>query len=145
MNSNTQHRRRRGRSAILSVAVLVGLACGDDATVATGGPADSDSTTGGMTSTITLTTADSTENPTGDATDTASTGPDPTTTGDDTTGGNAIPGQTINQLVSAGERTASDNYTLVYTFGQPSQLQSTHDSANYHIRGGLIGANGSPP
>ncbi len=149
LNSNTQQR-RRGRAVLLSLAVLVGVACGDDTTVTTAGPEDTESTTGGSgPSTITITTVDPTEGTTTtgvDSTDSATTA-DTTTTGDDTTttGGEVIPGQTINQLVSSGERTASDNYTLVYTFGQPSQLQSSHDSANYHIRGGLIGANGSPP
>jgi hypothetical protein len=56
-----------------------------------------------------------------------------------------IPGQTVNQLVTAGERSSSTTYTLVYTFGQPSKLQSTHNSTNYRLQGGLVGANGSPP
>jgi hypothetical protein len=51
----------------------------------------------------------------------------------------------MNQLVTAGTRSTSPGYTLVYTFGQPSQLQSTHTSPGYTLRGGLAGANGSPP
>jgi hypothetical protein len=145
---------------LLLAAVLGGSACGDDTTVTTAG-LDSESTTGTDTvpSTITITTldttttegsstavVDSTEGATSIGTDSTTTGDDTTTTGDDTTtGGPASPGQSVNQLVSAGERSSSPNYTLVYTFGQPSQLQSTHDSTNYRIQGGLIGANGSPP
>lgn len=126
--------------------MLVGVACSDDVPV--NSTEDSGTSTGEAPSTVTLATLDSTGSTTSvvDTTDTATTGLDSTTTGDTTTtGGEVIPGQTINQLVSSGERTASGNYTLVYTFGQPSQLQSTHDSANYRIHGGLIGANGSPP
>lgn len=143
---------------LLLAAVLGGSACGDDTSVTTAGP-DSESTTGTDTtpSTITITTLDTTtDTPTTgvDTTETASsTGPDSTSTGadststgdDTTTTGPEVGGQTVNQLVSAGERSSSPNYTLVYTFGQPSQLQSTHDSTNYRIQGGLIGANGSPP
>jgi hypothetical protein len=145
---------------LLLAAVLGGSACGDDTTVTTAG-LDSESTTGTDTvpSTITITTldttttegsstavVDSTEGATSIGTDSTTTGDDTTSTGDDTTTGEpASPGQTVNQLVSAGERSSSPNYTLVYTFGQPSQLQSTHDSTNYRIQGGLIGANGSPP
>jgi len=54
-------------------------------------------------------------------------------------------GHTVSQLVSAGTRTASRNYTLVHTLGQPSPLQSTHESTSYRLQGGLVGANGSPP
>ena len=54
-------------------------------------------------------------------------------------------GQTVHQIVSAGTRTASRSYTLVHTLGQPSPLQSTHQSTSYRLQGGLVGANGSPP
>jgi hypothetical protein len=72
---------------------------------------------------------------------------DTATSSDDTTttGGEVVPGQSMNQLVTAGERSTSPNFTLVYTFGQPSSLQSTHQSTNFRIQGGLVGANGSPP
>lgn len=141
----------------LLAAVLVGWACGDDATLATGGPDDGGTTTGTETgpSTVTITTLDTitagSSSGVVDTTDTASSsGADTTvgdTTGDDTTTGGVetVAGRSVNQLVSAGERSTSRNYTLVYTFGQPSSLQATHASANYHIQGGLIGANGSPP
>jgi hypothetical protein len=139
---------------LFSLVVAMSTGCGDDTAVTTDGPMG---TTSGTTddTPITFSMSDSTEGTTVVVDDTASgtdstgsTGLDDTsTTGDDTTttGGEAVPGQSMNQLVSAGERTASRNYTLVYTFGQPSSLQSTHQSPNYRIQGGLIGANGSPP
>jgi hypothetical protein len=64
---------------------------------------------------------------------------------DSTTGDPALPGQSQAQLVNVGERMSSANYQMVFTLGQPSQLQSTHNSANYRLQGGLVGANGSPP
>ena len=154
-----EHTRRRthGWPVLLSLVVAMGTGCADDIPVAPGG----DSTTGDTTETppITITTTLDTGNTTEVADDTASggtsstssTGPtvdDTTTTGEDTsstTGEEVIPGQTMNQLVSAGERSSSPNYTLVYTFGQPSSLQSTHQSTSFTIHGGLIGANGSRP
>jgi hypothetical protein len=78
---------------------------------------------------------------------------DDSTSGEDETGENEtdetgepeVVGQPSSQLVSSGGRATSESYTIVFTFGQPSQLQSTHDSPSYRVRGGLIGANGSPP
>jgi hypothetical protein len=137
---------------LLSLVVAMVAGCGDDTTVT---PPDTTGTTGDSeTSPVTFSMTDTTEgsttaiaDDTGTSTSTGSTGPDDTTTtGDDTTtGGEVAPGQTMNQLVSAGERSSSPNFTLVYTFGQPSSLQSTHQSPNFRIQGGLIGANGSPP
>lgn len=130
------------------VVVAMAAGCADDNAVATTEPVD---TTGTESSPITFsmsdTSAGTTEvaDDTGTGTSTTTTG-DTSTTGDDTTtGGEAIPGQTVSQLVSAGERTSSRAYTLVYTLGQPSSLQSIHQSNNYSIHGGLIGANGTPP
>ena len=147
-------RRRHGWPVLFSLVVVMGAGCADDipATPDTRG----DSTTGDTdTSPITFSMSESTGGSTAVVDDTgsggtsSSTGPtvdDTTTMGDDTTTGEeAIPGQTMNQLVSAGERSTSPNYTLVYTFGQPSSLQSTHQSTSYTIHGGLIGANGSRP
>lgn len=151
-----EHTRRpqHGWPVLLSLVVALAAGCADDtpATTETRG----DTTTGGETDTSPITfadtmgsttvVADDTASGTGSTGSTGSTGPADSTTGDDTTtGGQATPGQTMNQLVSAGERTSSTNYTLVYTFGQPSSLQSSHQSTNYRIQGGLIGANGSPP
>jgi hypothetical protein len=141
---------------LLSLVVAMVAGCGDDNAVTSVGPTGTATDTTDS-SPITFSMTDSTGNTTEVADDTASggtsstssTGPtvdDTTTTGEDTTtGGEAIPGQTMNQLVSAGERSSSPNYTLVYTFGQPSSLQSTHQSTSYTIHGGLIGANGSRP
>jgi hypothetical protein len=152
-------RSRHGWPVLLSLVVAMGAGCGDDTAVTSEGPMGT-SSTGTDTSPLTF-SMESTGSTTIVADDTASggtsstgstdsTGPtvdDTATTSDDTTttGGEAAPGQSMNQLVTAGERSTSPNYTLVYTFGQPSSLQSTHQSTNYSIQGGLIGANGSPP
>jgi hypothetical protein len=143
---------------LLSLVVTLGTGCADDIPVAP--DTRGDTTTTGDTDTSPITFADTTgttvvadetasgtdSTGTGSTGSTGSTGPADSTTSDDTTtGGEVAPGQTMNQLVSAGERSSSRNYTLVYTFGQPSSLQSTHQSTNYRIQGGLIGANGSPP
>jgi len=152
-----QTRRRHGLPVLLSLVVALGAACSDDIPVA---PEPTGTSTGIDTSPLTF-TMDSTGSTTAVVDDTASggtsstgsTGPtvdDTATTTDDTTststtGDEVLPGQTMNQLVTAGERSTSPSYTLVYTFGQPSSLQSTHQSTNYTIHGGLIGANGSRP
>lgn len=147
-------RRAHGWPVLLSLVVAIG-ACGDDNAVTS--DSRGDTSTGTETSSVTFSMSDTTEasttavaDSTATGTGTSSTGPADTSTSttgdtDTTTGGAAIPGQTMNQLVTAGERTSSTNYTLVYTFGQPSSTQSTHQSTNYTIHGGLIGANGSPP
>ena len=149
-------RLRHGWPVLLSLVVALGGGCGDDNAVTTEGPQDGTSsttdassitftpgTTEGSTTVVADDTASGGTTSTGS---TSSTGPDDTSsTSDTTTGGESAANQTMNQLVSAGERTSSRSYTLVYTFGQPSSLQSTHQSANYTIQGGLIGANGSPP
>lgn len=70
---------------------------------------------------------------TGDGTDTGTTGDPP------------ADAQTQSQLVSSGRQMESSSYRMVYTMGQPSQLQPFHSSANYQLHGGLVGANGSPP
>jgi hypothetical protein len=150
-------RRKHGWPVLLSLVVAMGAGCGDDNAVTSEGPLGTTTDTTD-TSPVTFSMTDSTGSNTTEVADdtasggtssTGSTGPtvdDTTTMGDDTTtGGEALPGQTMNQLVSAGERSSSPNYTLVYTFGQPSSLQSTHQSTSYTIHGGLIGANGSRP
>jgi hypothetical protein len=134
--------RRHGWPVLLSLVVAMGTGCADDNAVTTEGPmgtstgADTTDTTPPGTTGSTTAVADETGTGT-------STG-DPTTTGD-TTGGDAVAGQSMSQLVSAGERASNGNFTLVYTFGQPTSLQSTHQSANFRLHGGLSGANGSPP
>jgi hypothetical protein len=155
------------RACAISFATWLSFTgCGDDSAMAedSGSASATETTTGGTTesSPVTLTTAVSvdetgrTESSTGDSTgesvtDTGlTTGPDTDgttdTDTDDTTGDPpARPGQSAGQLVSAGTRSSSASYTVVFTVGQPSKLQSTHDSASYRLQGGLIGANGSPP
>ena len=153
-----EHTRRtkHGWPVLLSLVVAMGAGCGDDTAVTSEGPIAT--STGTDTSPITFSMSESTGSTTVVADDTASggtsstgsTGPtvdDTATSSDDTTttGGEVVPGQSMNQLVTAGERSTSPNFTLVYTFGQPSSLQSTHQSTNFRIQGGLVGANGSPP
>ena len=156
-----EHTRRmkHGWPVLLSLVVAMAAGCGDDTAVTSAGPMDTTSTsttdtspvTFSMESTGTTVVADDTASGgTSSTGSTSSTGPtvdDTSTTSGDTstTGEEVVPGQSMNQLVTAGERSTSPNYTLVYTFGQPSSLQSTHQSTNYTIHGGLIGANGSPP
>jgi hypothetical protein len=143
-------RKQHGWPVLVLLVVAMSAGCSDDTAVTTEGPVGLTSGTTDATP-ITFSMPESSEGTTVVADDTASgtgsTGLDESsTTGDDaTTGGEAVPGQSMSQWVSAGERSASRNYTLVYTLGQPSPLQSTHQSPNYRIQGGLIGANGSPP
>ena len=140
--------------------LLVVAACGDDTAVTTSPGVDTESTSSGtdtLPSTVTLvTTVDTTDSAdaTGTSTTTGedtsssssrSTGESSTGETDTTTGGEVAPGQSNSQLVTAGTRSTSPSYTLVYTFGQPSTLQSTHESPSYRLQGGLVGANGSPP
>lgn len=136
---------RRWSGAALALAVLsMSSACADDTPATTIDFGDGGSTTAGNDPTTSFTGADSTatEGP-GSATGTATAGE---TEGTTTTGGpEALPGQTVSQLVSSGDRSTSQSYQLLFTVGQPSQLQSAHESASYRLRGGLVGANGSPP
>lgn len=146
---------RRGASALLLAVLLGTAACADDIPAV---PQETE--TGTTTGTDTLPPVTSTSTSGADTTETASGGATGTTStgsssdsgssgsssgGDSTTGEPAVPGRTMSQLVSAGTRTASRNYTLVHTLGQPSSLQSTHQSTSYRLQGGLVGANGSPP
>lgn len=147
---------------MLVLAVSLAVACGGDDAVRTEGSASATmtSTTGIETgsSSVTLTTSVSVgdtggtdaDGTAGESTDDGSTGSDTdgaTDTGLDETGDPppAREGQTATQLVSAGTQASSSSYSVVFTIGQPSKLQSTHDSTNYRLQGGLIGANGSPP
>lgn len=54
-------------------------------------------------------------------------------------------GRPGTELVSAGQQSASANYRMVFTLGQPTQNQGTSTSASYRLQGGLVGANGSLP
>src|SRR5690606_36874249 len=125
--------RRCGGAAIGLVLLVLGTACADDTTVTTGPGMDTESSTGGtdtVPSTATLVTSlDTTDSAgtaegtssDGDATDSLdSSGTSTSTTGetetetDGTTGDEVIPGQTVGQLVTAGTRSTSTSYTLVY-------------------------------
>lgn len=123
--------------------VSTASACADDTPSTTinfgeGSSAGTDAMTSGS-STVGLDTTATTEPGTGSAS--SSGGETDTTTG----GPAAAPGQTMSQLVTAGDRSSSASYVLVFTVGQPSQLQGSHQSPSYVLQGGLVGANGSPP
>jgi hypothetical protein len=120
------------------VVVSTASACADDTPATTIDFGDGTAGTEAMTSSTTV-GADTT------ATDPGS-GSAGSSAGDTETAGDPpLSGQSMSQLVSAGDRSASANYVLVFTVGQPSQLQGTHQSASYVLQGGLVGANGSPP
>lgn len=141
-------------ATLLVVVPLVGSGCADDVVPGTSGR-DMTSTSTGADSTLTNLvtglvdegTAEGVGGTSGGTTEGTTTSLD--TSGDgstDTTGEPpGLPSQTQTQLVSSGQQMSSPNHTMVYTIGQPSQLQSTHVSPNYLMQGGLIGANGSPP
>ncbi len=80
---------------------------------------------------------------TGDTTTDTSTGD--TTTDTDTTTGVEVVGRSVSQTVNSGHLISSPNFRMVFTLGQPSANQSTTTSQNFKLRGGLVGANGSPP
>lgn len=137
---------RRWGGLLLALAVMSSAsACADDTPATTIDFGDGTSVGGTENPATTSTTgmADTTETSpgTGSGTATGSGGETETTTGEPP----ALPGQSVSQIVSAGERSTSGSYVLVFTVGQPSQLQSVHESGSYRLRGGLIGANGSPP
>ena len=141
---------------MLALAVLsMTSACGDDNAVT---PTTSDTETGTTTTTgepppgtsTSTSGLDTTESASGGGTSSSGSPDSSSSSGstgdtDSTTGEPAVPGRTMSQLVNAGTRTSSRSYTLVHTLGQPSPLQSTHQSASYRLQGGLVGANGSPP
>ncbi|MCX4246714.1 hypothetical protein [Paraliomyxa miuraensis] len=134
-------------AALASAPFLLTACPGDDVVVGSG------TMSGGSTSTTTTgedtLPSDTTGPMTGvvDTTGTSSTGLDTTATEGDTSTGEPplLPGQTQSQLVSSGRVMSSRGYSMVYTLGQPTALQSTHVSSNYTLQGGLVGANGSPP
>lgn len=141
-------------AVVLLLAVLWGPACADDSPVTpTTSDADSTTSTGvdtqppplDTTSGVDTTETASASGSSDSGTTSDSTGSTSTGETEGTTGEPAVPGRTMSQLVSAGTRTASRSYTLVHTLGQPSPLQSTHVSPGHTLRGGLVGANGSPP
>jgi hypothetical protein len=62
-------------------------------------------------------------------------------------GGGGAPsgGMQATETVSAGRVSSSPSYTMVYTFGQPTQNQGRTSSPSYRMQGGLVGANGDVP
>jgi hypothetical protein len=67
--------------------------------------------------------------------------------GSSSSGGGSTPGHgpAATETVSAGVRSQSGSYVMVYTLGQPTQNQDRSSSNSYVLQGGLIGANGSLP
>ncbi len=49
------------------------------------------------------------------------------------------PGLSSGALVSGGGMSASPSYTLLHTLGQPMAAHTNATSANYRLRGGLVG------
>ena len=81
----------------------------------------------------------------GSASGSGSTGPHDTTTSGDTdsdteTGGEPVTGHPGSALVNAGVASASPSYSMIWTFGQSSQVQNTMTSPSYRIRGGVVAA-----
>jgi hypothetical protein len=107
----------------------------DSSSTPTTAPTTEDTTQGIDTDTTTGSTGDTSTGSTSD-TDTSTTD---TTTGDDARN------RSVTQTVNAGHLVTSPNFRLVFTMGQPTQNQGTTDSPNFKLRGGLVGANGSPP
>lgn len=54
-------------------------------------------------------------------------------------------GHSGTEVVNGGQFMKSDKYSMVYTIGQPSQVQSTAKSDKYRMQGGIVGATGSLP
>lgn len=131
--------------AALAVVGLLLSGCGDDSTpatttgetgISTGDTGILDPTTSGVDTNQLDSTGDPDTGDTGDSGDSGDTGD---------TGEEVEPGQTAFGIVGSGTRASSANYTLIYTFGQSTPNQNQHNSSNYSLQGGLIGANGRPP
>ncbi|MBI4955706.1 MAG: hypothetical protein HY908_27045 [Myxococcales bacterium] len=60
-------------------------------------------------------------------------------------GGQALASNAATEIVNGGQVAESANYRMVFTLGQSSPAQDTHQSAGYRLQGGIIGANGSLP
>ena len=59
--------------------------------------------------------------------------------------GPSVSGKPGTETVSAGQKSSSPGYTMVFTLGQPTQNQGKTTSPGYRMQGGLQGANGSLP
>ncbi|WAS96684.1 hypothetical protein [Nannocystis punicea] len=99
-----------------------------------------DSTTATLPTTTDATTTDATT-----TTTTTTTTTDPTDTDTDGTTGDPLVGKSITQTVNSGAVATSPSFRMIFTLGQPTQNQGVYTSSNFRLRGGLIGANGSPP
>ena len=60
-------------------------------------------------------------------------------------GGPSVSGKPGTETVSAGQKSSSPGYTMIFTLGQPTQNQGKTTSPGYRMQGGLQGANGSLP
>jgi hypothetical protein len=56
-----------------------------------------------------------------------------------------VVGRSVSQTVNSGTKAASANFSMEFTLGQPTTNQGVYTSTSFRLRGGLIGANGSPP
>lgn len=54
-------------------------------------------------------------------------------------------GHSGTEIVNGGQLMKSDKYSMVYTIGQSSPVQSTAKSDKYRMQGGIVGATGSLP
>lgn len=115
-------------------------------TTTEGGMTDGTASATDITTTAPTTTGTTTEGVDTTTTDTTST-TDTTATDTDTETdtGVEVTGRTVSQTVNAGHLVTSPNFRMVFTMGQPTQNQGTTTSPNFKLRGGLVGANGSPP
>lgn len=80
---------------------------------------------------------------TDDSTGGETEGVDGSSGGDDAGGG--PPGIGAAGFAAAGGQASSPNYSVIFSMGQSSTHTSSHASPSYSLRGGLVGANGSPP
>ncbi len=129
------------------LGVLLGLALVNPA-CSTGGDETTPHSSGSTTSTTSSSSSGGGEGGAGGGT-TSST----STTTSSSSGGGAggaggappVAGKPGTETVSAGQRSSSPGYTMVFTFGQPTQNQGKTTSPGYRMQGGLQGANGSLP
>jgi len=104
---------------VLALALWPGCSCGSDESVSV--TTGTGSGTGGAAGATTTTS----EGGTGGA------------------GGEPPRGVQSTDSVSAGNVVQSPSYTMVFTFGQPTQHQGKATSPRYRMQGGFVGANGS--
>ena len=136
---------KRLRVSLLIVSPILALsACGDDTGVGAsggnGGEAGQATTGGGGQGGVGGTGGTGAAGAAGGAGGLGGTG------GTGGTGGNAQNfGPPASEFVSAGEVGTSANYKMVFTLGQATPNQSSSNSQNYRLQGGIVGAPGSLP